>query len=160
MSFLPTEYHLAPILTFPSCAMFYYDLLSAYMILSQHVKQVNLAESVSVAAAYGQDGISGDSADILGYDCGGQQLVFEVCFPCGYLDGVCLADNRDKTSPGNVDRGGVVEALERKEAVGEGEAVDGSYANLDASKDLVFVYRLLEAIEKEGIPAHSPIEQR
>jgi len=57
------------------------------------------------------------SSNILGFDCGGHQLVSEVAFPCGTID-----------------------------------RPDGS--------DIEFVEQVLRIIEKNNIPAPSPIEQR
>jgi L-galactono-1,4-lactone dehydrogenase len=66
-----------------------------------------------------------DSINILGFDCGGEQWVLEVCFNIGPLP----------------------------------DAVDDK-AGVSQSKDLEFVRRLLEVVEKNGVPAPSPIEQR
>eukprot|EP01041_Mallomonas_annulata_P002708 gene2708-5330_t len=77
----------------------------------------------------------GDSTDILGFECGGQQLVFEVCIPMGQ-GVVCLSSDTPvpTTEPAPVPQG--------------------------MTKDISFVRRLLEDIEKAGLPAPGPIEQR
>uniref|UniRef100_A0A6B2L2Q7 FAD-binding PCMH-type domain-containing protein n=1 Tax=Arcella intermedia TaxID=1963864 RepID=A0A6B2L2Q7_9EUKA len=59
----------------------------------------------------------GRSSNILGFDCGGHQLVSEVAFPCGTID-----------------------------------KPDGT--------DIEFVEQVLKVIERNKIPAPSPIEQR
>lgn len=79
------------------------------------VKRVNQAEAESWAPVPTHR--VADSAAVLGYDCGGQQLVMEVCFSCG--------------------RG----------------------YDCDA-KDLEFVRRLLSEVERLGLPAPGPVEQR
>ena len=59
-------------------------LLSINPLDTNHIKRVNDAEAsfwkLSSGARYD------DSTNILGFDCGGQQLVFEVCFPIGTLN--------------------------------------------------------------------------
>jgi L-galactono-1,4-lactone dehydrogenase len=90
-----------------------------------HIKKVNEAEAKFWRASQGKR--LGDSTDILGFDCGGEQLVMEFCFPIGTL--------RD------------TEGGSTSTCVTEG-------------KDLQFVSKLLALIEKAGIPAPSPIEQR
>ena len=59
----------------------------------------------------------GWSDEILGFDCGGQQWVFEVAFPCG-----------TQSSPNN--------------------------------NDIRYMEELLQLVERNKIPAPSPIEQR
>lgn len=90
-----------------------------------HIKRVNEAEAKFWRASQGKR--LGDSTDILGFDCGGEQLVMEFCFPIGTLKNA----EGDSASPCITD-----------------------------GKDLLFVTKLLELIEKAGIPAPSPIEQR
>jgi L-galactono-1,4-lactone dehydrogenase len=48
-----------------------------------HIKMVNKAEALFWRASEGIR--QGDSTDILGFDCGGEQLVMEFCFPIGTL---------------------------------------------------------------------------
>lgn len=48
-----------------------------------HIKKVNKAEALFWRASEGVR--QGDSTDILGFDCGGEQLVMEFCFPVGTL---------------------------------------------------------------------------
>ena len=48
-----------------------------------HIKKVNKAEAEFWKASEGER--LGDSTDILGFDCGGEQLVMEFCFPIGTL---------------------------------------------------------------------------
>lgn len=83
--------------------------------LTQHVKRVNNAEADYWVAAQGTR--VGDSTDILGFDCGGEQWVLEVCFPMGSLE-------------------------------------EESFA------DIHFVKQLLGIVERTGIAAPGPIEQR
>jgi len=89
----------------------------------------------------------GDSTDILGFDCGGQQLVFEVCFSCGYDKGACYdsaATNGTASATTN----------------GDNAAITNANAVAGRSKDIEFVHRLLRIIEEAKLPAPSPIEQR
>lgn len=58
-----------------------------------------------------------DSTNVLGFDCGGEQWVLEMCFPIGTL-------------------------------------------SQETNKDISFVKELLDIVEKKGIPAPGPIEQR
>lgn len=90
-----------------------------------HIKKVNEAEAKFWRASQGKR--LGDSTDILGFDCGGEQLVMEFCFPIGTL----------------------------RDAEG-----DSTSTCVTEGKDLQFVSKLLALIEKAGIPAPSPIEQR
>lgn len=48
-----------------------------------HIKKVNNAEAKFWSASAGNR--LADSTEILGFDCGGEQLVLEVCFPIGSL---------------------------------------------------------------------------
>ena len=67
------------------------DKLIAIAPLSlQHIRQVNAAEAEVWARTEGQ--VQKDSTDILGFDCGGPQLVHEVCFQCGTQTNPSLAD--------------------------------------------------------------------
>lgn len=49
-----------------------------------HVREVNQAEAAYWEASSGYR--IDDSVNVLGFDCGGQQWVLEVCFPIGELD--------------------------------------------------------------------------
>ncbi len=63
------------------------DLLLDHAPLdTAHIKRVNLAESQfwAATAKASVDRVD-DSTNILGFDCGGEQLVYEVCFPIGSL---------------------------------------------------------------------------
>ena len=55
-----------------------------------HIKQVNTAEAQAWSRAGGL--VQKDSTDILGFECGGQQWVHEVCFPCGTQSNPSLTD--------------------------------------------------------------------
>ncbi|CAE7667041.1 unnamed protein product [Symbiodinium microadriaticum] len=55
-----------------------------------NVKRVNQAEAKYWEASQGSR--VGDSTDILGFDCGGEQWVLEMCFPIGSLDEETYAD--------------------------------------------------------------------
>lgn len=87
------------------------------------VKEINAAEASfwTKSTGYRVD----DSTNILGFDCGGEQWVYEVCLPIGTL-----------------------KEMEAQEAQGK------------QTKDVAFVQKILKIIEKEGIAAPSPIEQR
>lgn len=81
----------------------------------KHVKRCNEAEAEFWKRSEGYQVRPSD--ELLQFDCGGQQWVWEVCFPTG---------TQEKSS-GN---------------------------------DMDFMTELLAGIEREEIPAHSPIEQR
>lgn len=74
-------------------------LLSLDPLNTQHVAAVNQAEAQfwrnATAISDRSDGRVDDSSAILGFDCGGQQLVLEVCFPCGHLTDSDVTPNRD-----------------------------------------------------------------
>ncbi|CAJ1966910.1 unnamed protein product [Cylindrotheca closterium] len=92
------------------------DALLAFDPLDiDHVKRCNQAEADFWTKNEGYQTQPSDK--LLQFDCGGQQWVFEVCFPTGTIE-----TNNDN--------------------------------------DTKFMEQLLEGIEKNGIPAHSPIEQR
>ena len=92
------------------------DILLAHDPLNASwVSQVNKAEAEFWK---GNQGVRvGWSDEILGFDCGGQQWVFEVAFPCG-----------TQSSPNN--------------------------------RDIQYMEELLKLVERNKIPAPSPIEQR
>ena len=100
-------------------------LLDVAPLDTEHIKAVNAAEAQYWAATCGSR--VDDSTNILGFDCGGEQLVLEVCIPC---------------------------------SVGSGAGAGAGADPLASGRDLQFVRRILEAAEKAGIPAPSPIEQR
>lgn len=85
----------------------------------QHIQAVNQAEAEFWKMSTGSR--EDDSTKILGFDCGGEQFVFEVCFPIGSV-------------------------------------LSNSFTG--KSKDIEFVQKLINIIEKHQIPAHCPIEQR
>jgi L-galactono-1,4-lactone dehydrogenase len=92
------------------------DLLLAIDPLDvEHVKVVNEAEAEFWRKSHGYQ--TKPSDELLQFDCGGQQWVWEIAFPTG-----TLTENN-----GN---------------------------------DMTFVEQLLQGIEEQNIPAHSPIEQR
>ena len=68
-------------LTFSQCRD---ELLGIAPLNLEHVKAVNRAEAQFWEKSSGVR--IGDSTEILGFDCGGQQLVFEVCLPIGTLE--------------------------------------------------------------------------
>ena len=81
----------------------------------EHVKLVNQAEAEFWRKSEGYK--TRPSDELLQFDCGGQQWVWEIAFPTGTLD----------ENNGN---------------------------------DMTFLEHLLQGIEDQNIPAHSPIEQR
>jgi L-galactono-1,4-lactone dehydrogenase len=104
---------------------------------SAHIRAVNRAEAAFWRrAAQQQPQRVADSTDVLGFDCGGQQWVLEVCFPIGSLDDIGAA---------------------QRSALGFYPTIGGSK---DGPKDLQFVQRVLKTIDQHGIAAPSPIEQR
>ncbi|GAB2227939.1 hypothetical protein Droror1_Dr00009768 [Drosera rotundifolia] len=82
---------------------------------TDHIIEVNQAEAEYWRKSEGYR--VGWSDEILGFDCGGQQWVSEICFPAGSLSNPSF-------------------------------------------KDLAYIEELKQLIEKEGIPAPAPIEQR
>lgn len=93
-------------------------LLDMNPLDTTHVKTVNTAEAGYWKSTEGER--IADSTDVLGFDCGGQQLVVEVCFPIG-----------EATTTGH-----------------------------NETKDIDFVKELITSLEKAGVAAPSPIEQR
>ena len=93
------------------------DALLAYgnMLDPDHIKRVNKAEAEFWKMAQGIDIAPSDQK--LNFDCGGQQWVYEVCFPCGTY-------------------------------------------GMPNSNSIDLVEELLTRIEKSGIAAPAPIEQR
>ena len=98
-----------------------------------HVKRVNAAEAEFWKRSHGTRVDWSDQ--ILGFDCGGQQHVLEVAFPCGTLE----------------------EKSER-----EASSADANLYHPSDSlrKDLLFMRDLRKMIAENDIPAHAPIEQR
>ncbi|CAK9185912.1 unnamed protein product [Ilex paraguariensis] len=90
-------------------------LLALDPLNKDHVIKVNQAEAEFWRKSEGYR--VGWSDEILGFDCGGQQWVSEICFPAGTL-------------------------------------------SKPSMKDLEYIEELTQVIEKEGIPAPAPIEQR
>uniref|UniRef100_A0A7S3Z880 FAD-binding PCMH-type domain-containing protein n=1 Tax=Lotharella globosa TaxID=91324 RepID=A0A7S3Z880_9EUKA len=103
-------------------------LLKFNTLNTEHVRRANQAEAEFWKNSEGK--VVGDSSEMLQFDCGGEQLVFEVCYPTGTVDNL-------------------TPAIERK-----GRKVK------PPSADVGFVMDLLEHIETTGFPAPSPIEQR
>ena len=69
------------------------DLLLDYAPLDlSHIRKVNLAEAEFWKASTGLR--VDDSTNILGFDCGGEQHVYEVCFPIGSNENE-LSQNKD-----------------------------------------------------------------
>ena len=56
-----------------------------------HVKKINAAEAEAWGRAAGVV-VQKDSTEILGFECGGQQWVHEVCFQCGTHSNPSLVD--------------------------------------------------------------------
>ena len=111
-----------------------------------HIQQVNRAE-----AQYWSNiqGIRYDkSVNILGFDCGGEQWVYEVCIPMGPLPSTVPTTTVHTTAP-LYPGSGTSPAPTASEGKGK-----------QSSKDIEFMRELLELIESSGIPAPSPIEQR
>ena len=92
------------------------ELLKVAPLDLEHVKRVNAAEAEFWRRSSGRRCDWSDK--ILGFDCGGQQHVYEVAFRTG----------------------------------------DSPEAN--TGKDLEYMRELMQMIEREGIPAPAPIEQR
>ncbi|CAA0837425.1 L-galactono-1-4-lactone dehydrogenase-mitochondrial [Striga hermonthica] len=90
-------------------------LLALDPLNKEHIVKVNQSEAEYWRKSEGYR--VGWSDEILGFDCGGQQWVSEICFPAGTL-------------------------------------------SKPSMKDLEYIEKLMEIIEKENIPAPAPIEQR
>lgn len=95
------------------------ELLDLGPLNLEHVKAVNAAEAEFWKHSAGSR--VDDSTNVLGFDCGGEQWVHEVCLPIGTVN--------EQFGP-------------------------------NGGRDLEFVRRLLDTLEKAGVPAPSPIEQR
>lgn len=91
------------------------QLLAFDPLNGDHIKKVNKVEGDFWKQNSGYQVAPSDK--MLNFDCGGQQWVFEVCFPTGTY-------------------------------------------NKNNASDMQFMEDLLARIEKENIPAHTPIEQR
>ena len=97
-----------------------------------HVKKVNAAEAEFWKRSHGTRVDWSDQ--ILGFDCGGQQHVLEVAFPCGSLE-------------------------EKGENLVSSANAGVSHPS-SLRKDLLFMRDLRKMIAENNIPAHAPIEQR
>ena len=97
-----------------------------------HVKKVNAAEAEFWKRSHGTRVDWSDQ--ILGFDCGGQQHVLEVAFPCGTLE-------------------------EKGENLVSSANAGVSHPS-SLRKDLLFMRDLRKMIAENNIPAHAPIEQR
>lgn len=104
---------------------------------TDHIKRTNKAEAQYWVASQGTR--TDSSTNILGFDCGGEQWVYEVCIPLGSLS-TTLGSDTNSHGASDVSR------------------YTGSHKSI--SKDIEFVQRLLALIEENNIPAPSPIEQR
>ena len=98
-----------------------------------HVKRVNAAEAEFWKRSHGTRVDWSDQ--ILGFDCGGQQHVLEVAFPCGTLE-------------------------EKSEREASSADANLSHPSDSLRKDLLFMRDLRKMIAENDIPAHAPIEQR
>ena len=114
----------------PALANFEICFCALIKLNVDHVKKVNAAEAEFWKRSHGTRVDWSDQ--ILGFDCGGQQHVLEVAFPCGTLEEM----DEKATMSANV---GVPPSLR---------------------KDLCFMRDLRKMIEENNIPAHAPIEQR
>lgn len=112
---------------------------------SRYVARVNRAEAEYWRSLNATERIA-LSNDVLGFDCGGQQCVLEVCFPIGKLS---EASTRVAATPTDAH----AQAQAQAQAHG-GDRDRGLY------RDLQFVHRLLRRIEALDVPAPAPIEQR
>jgi len=115
----------------------------------EHVKKVNKAEAEFWKRSHGTRVDWSDQ--ILGFDCGGQQHVLEVAFPCGSLksdDDVVVDDVRNK----------IGETTTTTTTNNNNSSNNNNDDNL--RKDLQFMRELRSMIAEKNIPAHAPIEQR
>jgi L-galactono-1,4-lactone dehydrogenase len=111
------------------------SLLDLDPLNPKHIRRINQSEALFWQNMGKKAVRIDDSTEILGFDCGGQQWVLEVCFPIGTLDDV----GRDQRAAMDDGRGSSINA---------------------GSKDITFVRQLLDIINRENIAAPSPIEQR
>jgi len=103
-------------------------LLKFNALDTNHIINVNRAEAKFWKNSGGR--VVGDSSEMLQFDCGGEQLVYEVCFPTGTLEHPLKPVQKDDRT------------------------VDAK------SQDVAFVVDLLDEIESRKLPAPCPIEQR
>jgi L-galactono-1,4-lactone dehydrogenase len=107
------------------------ELIEISPLNVQHIAAINREEAKCWQLSTGSR--IDDSTNILGFDCGGEQFVYEICFPIG-----TLKEMEKQQSLQRQQRGGSVKQ----------------------PKDLEFIGKLLNLIEKNRIPAPSPIEHR
>ena len=115
-------------------------LLDLAPLDDKHIRAVNAAEAIFWRRSCGTR--VDDSTQILGFDCGGEQLVLEVCFP---MAGKTPQSDNEK------------EKEKEKEKRGDDSKDPGSLAS---GRDLAFVKELLQIAERHGLPTPCPIEQR
>ena len=99
------------------------------------------------------------SEELLAFECGGQQWVWEVCLPLLQLDddgkGVCV----EGLEVGNkMTRAGEENSQKTINSISSRSSSNNN--NKSAKVDLDFVEALLREVEGRGLPAPGPIEQR
>ena len=138
---------------------------------------MNAAEASAWAGLAASQQRVGWSDDLLGFDCGGQQWVLEVCLPMGSLDANLELARRAAAAPAAAApaaacRGGRAAwraPSSSASAERRGAAEDRALALAEeawghrryrGAPDTEFVMALLREIEIARIPAPAPIEQR
>ncbi|CAI5507046.1 unnamed protein product [Closterium sp. Naga37s-1] len=118
------------------------ELLALDPLNLDHVRAINQAEALYWKLSEGER--EGWSDQILGFDCGGQQWVSEVCFKAG---GSSSSSTTTTTAAAST-------------TTTTSTAAASSSSSSSSTADIAFMEELLALIESEGIPAPAPIEQR
>ncbi|GJP34310.1 hypothetical protein CLOM_g18753 [Closterium sp. NIES-68] len=126
------------------------ELLALDPLNLDHVRAINQAEALYWKLSQGER--EGWSDEILGFDCGGQQWVSEVCFKANQAPTGTHTDGSDITDTSS-------SAATSSSSTSSRSSGGGSSSSSSAA-DIAFMEELLAVIESEGIPAPAPIEQR
>ncbi|CAI5476928.1 unnamed protein product [Closterium sp. Yama58-4] len=117
------------------------ELLALDPLNLDHVRAINQAEALYWKLSEGER--EGWSDQILGFDCGGQQWVSEVCFKAGGSTTTITSSTAASSSSSS-----------------SSTTAPSSSGSSSSTADIAFMEELLALIESEGIPAPAPIEQR
>ena len=116
------------------------------------------------AAACSEGVRVGWSDEVLGFDCGGQQWVLEVAFPAGTVDkpdGRCVlaAATVVQTHPVPPGCPPACKPASQRLRCPSACTCSPAYARPPCS-DLAYMQDLLQLVQRHGVPAPAPIEQR
>ncbi|CAI7877912.1 unnamed protein product, partial [Closterium sp. NIES-54] len=125
------------------------ELLALDPLNLDHVRAINQAEALYWKLSEGER--EGWSDQILGFDCGGQQWVSEVCFKAG---GSSSSSTTTTTAAASTT------TTTSTAAASSSSTAAASSSSSSSTADIAFMEELLALIESEGIPAPAPIEQR